>query len=50
MSRSALARGHNAMTPRQHRDMKYIIYVAIAVVVALLIYIGINGWNGISPD
>jgi hypothetical protein len=38
------------MTPRERRNMKYIIYGAIAVVVALLIYIGINGWNGISPD
>jgi hypothetical protein len=38
------------VTPRERRDMKYIIGIAIAVVVALLIYIGITGWSGIGPD
>ena len=38
------------MNSRERRDMKWIIGIAIAVVVALLIYIGISGWHGLSPD
>ena len=38
------------MTPRERSDIRYIIGIAIAVVVALLLYIGITGWHGIGPD
>lgn len=30
------------MTPRERHDMKYIIYIAITVVVAILVYIGVS--------
>ncbi len=38
------------MNPRERRDIGFIIGIAIAVVVALLIYIGISGWQGMAPD
>lgn len=38
------------MTPREYKDIRYIVGVAIAAVVILLIYIGINGWDGIGPN
>lgn len=31
------------MTPREHRDMRYIVAICIAAVVAFLIYIGVKG-------
>ena len=31
------------MTPREHKDMRYIIIVAVLAVVAILIYIGVTG-------
>ena len=33
----------NVVTPREHKDMRYIIIVAVLAVVAILIYIGVTG-------
>lgn len=30
------------MTPRERHDMKYIVFIAIAVVVVILVYIGVS--------
>ena len=34
------------MTPRERKDMRYIVGISIALVVALLLWIG---WSGIKP-